>query len=329
MGARTGLVLALATAACGAGTSTEPSWSAVRQHEPASLLSVWGASETDVWVVGARATLAGGPTVLHYDGATWTRPDPAQSALDLWIVFGVPGGDVFFGGSDGTILRYRAGAFEKMTTPRTGTIFGMWGTSATDLWAVGDGGAAGGIVWHYDGTAWTEPALPPGVPGRVLKVHGQAANDVWISCADGSALHWQGTAIEREVTTTQAPLFSIVTTPELTVAVGGANGTGVIDERVASVWMPASLQVPAVWRGAAARDGDVFAVGENGVVAHRASTGAWSVIRQPLTSQNFHAAWVDPVGGLWGVGGAFDQLPLTAEGFLLHYGTDAIMPIEP
>ena len=317
--------LALVLVACG---SSDPSWKSVRQHEPAALLSVWGASTSDVWVVGARTELSGGPTVLHYDGHAWRRVDPGQPDLDLWWVFGFAGGDVLFGGSGGTILRYRSGAFEKLATPRPGTIFGIWGAVDNDVWAVGDGGAAGGIVWHYDGTQWTEPPLPPGVPGRVFKVHGQAANDVWISCADGSTLHWQGTALEREQTGITAPLFSVVTTPERTIAVGGDNAAGQIAERSGGAWMTAPFAVAAAWRGAAARDSDVYAVGEDGVVAHREDTG-WAPLRQPLTQGNFHAAWVDPDGGLWGVGGDFDRLPLTADGFLLYYGADTIAELQP
>lgn len=328
MGTRIWLALALALTACGSGGASDPSWTALRQHEPAALLSVWGASTSDVWVVGARTELAGGPTVAHYDGAAWTRLDAQQPSLDLWWVFGFDGGDVLFGGSDGTILRYRGGSFEKMTTPRTGTIFGIWGAAEDDVWAVGDGGAAGGIVWHYDGTQWTEPALPPGVPGRVFKVHGQASNDVWISCSDGSTLHWNGTAIERQPTGVTAPLFSIVTTPARTVAVGGASSAGAIAEHAADGWTLAPFQIAAVWRGTAARGADVYAVGELGVVAHREATG-WTAIRQPLTASNFHAAWVDPDGGLWGVGGDFDRLPLTADGFLLYYGTDTIAELQP
>jgi hypothetical protein len=317
--------LALALVACG---STEPSWKVIAEHESSALLAVWGDSTNDVWVVGGRTTVTGGPTVLHYTKGAWTRVDTGQLDLDLWWVFGTGGDDVWFGGSGGTILRYRGGAFERMTTPRTGTIFGIWGANDQDVWAVGDGGAGGGIVWHYDGVQWTEVALPAGVPSRVFKVHGQASDDVWISCVDGSTLHWQGTALERQLTGVTAPLFSIVTTPERTYAVGGANTAGQIAEHTADGWTTASFEVPTAWRGAAARDADIYAVGEVGVVAKREDAG-WSVVPQPLTQSNFHAAWVDPAAALWGVGGDFDRLPLTADGFLIYYGPDDIAQLPP
>lgn len=298
----------------------------LHHDEPAALLSIWGAEANDVWVVGGRTELAGGPTVLHYrDG--WSRVDTGQPSLDLWLAFGFSSDDIFFGGSGGTILRFHQGAFERMTTPRTGTIFGIWGATASDVWAVGDGGSGGAIVWHFDGTQWTEPALPTGVPSRVFKVHGQATDDVWMSCGDGSVLHWQGSAIERQATGVTEPLFSIVTTPDGVVAVGGSVGEGKIAEH-ATDWELPELSVPIAWRGSAAHGTTVYAVGEYGVVAKR-EAGVWSIVDQTLTQENFHAAWVDPNGGLWAVGGDFDHAPLTANGFLEYFGTDSIPEVQP
>lgn len=319
------LLLAVSLVACGGGGAD---WSMLRQGEPASLLAVWGADRGDVWVVGGRSELGGAPTVLRHQGGRWDRVDTGQLGLDLWWVFGFPGGDVFFGGSGGAILRYRGGELERMTTPRTGTIFGIWGAAPDDVWAVGDGGTAGGIVWHYDGTAWSEPALPAGVPSRVFKVHGQASDDVWMVCSDGSALHWQGSALERELTGAAVPLFSVVTTPTRVVGVGGANGSGQIAERSAGTWTLTPSNIATVWRGAAARGDEVYAVGEFGVAA-RYEAGRWVVIEQHLTASSFHAAWLDPDGGLWAVGGRFDQTPLTGDGFLEYYGTDPVGTVPP
>lgn len=318
---------ALWVAACGASDpSPAPTWTLLRHDEPAALLSIWGADANDVWVVGGRAELAGGPTVLHYrDG--WTRVDTGEQSLDLWSAFGLSADDIFFGGSGGAILRFHGGGFERMTTPRTGTIFGLWGASDTDVWAVGDGGSAGPIVWRFDGTQWTEPPLPSGVTSRVFKVHGQNAADVWMSCADGSVLHWQGTSIERQTTGVSEPLFSIVTTPGGVVAVGGGDYEGKIVEH-ATDWSEPPLSVPIVWRGSAARGTTVYVVGELGVVAKR-EAGVWNVVEQHLTQENFHAAWVDPDGGLWGAGGEFDRTPLTANGILAYLGTESISEVQP
>jgi hypothetical protein len=312
------------TAACGGDprhSDPTASWKLLDHDEPAALLSIWGADTNDVWAVGGRADLAGGPTVLHYDGS-WARIDTGQQDLDLWSMVGVSSDDIFFGGSGGTILRRRNGVFERMTTPRTGTIFGLWAASATDVWAVGDGGAGGAIAWHFDGTQWSEPPLPSGVPSRVFKVHAQTSNDVWMSCVDGSVLHWQGLAIERQATGVSVPLFALVTTPDDVVAVGGGDNLDTIVEH-ATDWAVASMGVPTIWRGAAVQATTVYALGQLGVLARR-DAGSWSIIDQPLIQQNFHGGWIDPDGGLWTVGGDFDHAPLTSSGFIEYLGTASI-----
>ncbi len=308
--------------ACSAPSATEATFQLVRE-DPASLMAVWGTSASDVWIVGGRTELAGGPTILRYDGSEWSAVDSGQSSLDLWWVFGFDGNDVFVSGTGGTILRYRDGAFEKMATPRmAGTIFGMWGATPDDLWAVGFASSGGGFVWRYDGVRWTELVVP-GLPPRVFKVHGRAANDVWISCGEGTTLHWNGSSLTSSSTGLTAPLFSIVTTPETTIAAGGGASQGEIVEHEGDTWTRLDRVIPVTWRGAAASAETAYVVGESGSIAERLETG-WAIKKQTLTQRNFHAAWIDPDGGLWGVGGRFDQLPLTEQGFLLYYGTEEV-----
>src|SRR3954470_8134219 len=308
--------------ACGGGAQT-PGWQTLSSGEPGALLAIWGTSAREVWVVGGRGELMGSPAILHFDGEDWSRVDSGQRGLDLWWVFGFAGGDVFFTGAGGTILRYRNTRFERMPTPRSGIIFGLWGAAPDDLWAVGAGDDGTGIVWRYDGSQWSE-VTPPGVPNLVLKVHGQRTDDVWISCASGLTLHWDGVALTSVATGVTSSLFSIVTTPELAVAVGGYTGQGDIVEHTAggAGWTVQPSPAPITWRGVAAGASRVFAVGEAGVVGQRTSTG-WALIDRFVTQLTFHAAWVDPAGGLWGVGGMFDTLPLTSDGFLAYYGTGA------
>jgi len=308
--------------ACGSPSTPEASFQLVRE-EPASLMAVWGTSTSDVWLVGGRTELAGGPTIRRYDGTTWSEVDSGQSSLDLWWVFGFEGDDVFLSGTGGTILRYRDGAFEKMATPRAaGTIFGMWGAAPNDLWAVGFAGSGGGFVWRYDGVSWTELVVP-NVPSQVFKVHGQAADDVWISCGQGTTLHWNGSTLERSSTGVNAPLFSITTTPDTAIATGGANNQGEIVENDGTMWTRLDSLIPVSWRGAASLGDAAYVVGESGQIAERRDTG-WALKPQTLTQKNFHSAWIDPDGGLWGVGGRFDQAPLTEAGFLLYYGTSEV-----
>ena len=332
MNARAALLVCLV----GCSGPASASFTLVDPHEPASLLSAWGTSASDVWVVGGRPDLTAGPTVLHFDGDAWHRVDTGQPGIDLWWVFGV-GGDVFFGGSSGTILRYRDGAFEKLAAPvSNGIVFGMWGPTPQDVWAVGrlDATNVGMLLWHFDGTSWTPVDLPNGFPVGLLgfKVHGQRTDDVWISCSGGMTLHWNGTALESAATGVVSSLFSIVTTPTGAITAGGLDpmsGNGALAENAGSGWQNAALQLPSAWRGLAASPtmSDIYVVGANGQIAKRDDTGAWAKIEQSLTQLSFHADWIDPDGGFWGVGGEFDQTPLTKNGFVMYLGNASIPSI--
>jgi len=321
----------LACAACNTTESTapgdaapQPAWHQLDGDEPLALLAVWGERSDDVWVVGSRASAAAGPTILRYDGAAWTRVDSGQTSLDLWWVFGFAGGDVLFGGSGGTILRFRDGAFERLPTPSTaGTIFGIWGAAPDDIWAVGDAGTAGGVAWHYDGQSVTAMPLPDPAPRKVFKVHGQASNDVWMACDGGITLHWDGVALARVPTPTVNSLFSIITTPERVVAVGGVAGMGEVLENTGSGWVE-TQQLPITWRGTAALGNDVAVVGESGVAALSPGSG-WQVVQDKPTPLNFHSAWLDENHGLWAVGGVFDGE--LSNGLLLYYGLQSITEV--
>jgi hypothetical protein len=95
----------------------EPQWFVVHEDLPAALLSIWGPHAQDVWAVGGDALDGAGPTVLHFDGETWSRLDTGETQGNLWWVFGFADGPVYFGGDGGMILRYEAGSFTKMPRP--------------------------------------------------------------------------------------------------------------------------------------------------------------------------------------------------------------------
>jgi hypothetical protein len=314
-------------AACGE-TARPTAWKQLASAQPGALLSVWGTSTDDIWAVGGRGELAGKPTVLHFNGNEWERHDADVTGVDLWWVFGFERGNAFFTGSGGTILHYHDAWFEPMVTPRSGIVFGLWGAAPDDLWAVGAGDDGKGIVWRYDGEQWRDAGAPADTPAIVLKVHGQSRNDVWISCASGVTLHWDGTALTRVPTGVTSSLFSIVTTPDAVIAVGGRAGAGDIVEHSGAGWTVQPNLVPVAWRGVTASGDTAYAVGEMGVVAQRIG-GQWSFMQQSVTQLAFHAAWIDPEGGLWGVGGMFDTLPLTSAGFLTYYGTAPVAEVVP
>jgi photosystem II stability/assembly factor-like uncharacterized protein len=223
-----------------------------------------------------------------------------------------------------------------MTTPRTGTIWGIFGASANDVWAVGGDPAATmpddtAILWHFDGTAWTDQSamLPSAVrQQRLYKVWADAPNDIAIVGAGGTILHGDGT------TWTQQPLPSTVHSPSIftvhsngtvRVAVGGSGVGAVLEER-SGTWTDVSPQDATQMNGVfVAPNGRAVAVGIAGIVLTRdASTGTWSQdAMQPTVSGelDFHAAAIDSEGGVWAVGGLLNSstTPL-ARGMIRYFG---------
>lgn len=300
-------------------------WQVVYEELPGALLSVWGTSAEDVWAVGADARDGTGPLVLHYEGTAWERIETGQSAGNLWWVFGFESGPIYMGGDGGVILRYDGTSFTVMETPAVGTVFGIWGSSPSDLWAVGgDSGAQGGFAWRNDGgPAWeAEQTLPTTVTASaaVWKVFGTGADDAWLVGSGGVSFRWDGQALtEGETGVEGGDLFTVHASGGVYAAVGG-QAAGYILENDGSGWRNVTPSAtPTGLSGVAlGPDGTGYAVGLLGAVYARSETG-WEEDLEVPVSRSLHGVWVDPTGGVWAVGGRTESVPLT-EGVLIHKG---------
>ncbi|MEZ4451440.1 MAG: hypothetical protein R3B09_18365 [Nannocystaceae bacterium] len=320
---RLALVLSLC-AACTGGPEPEDEWQVVRSGLPGALLSVWGTRSTDVWVVGGDTRDGNGPTVLRYDGESWSRTPTGQPAGDLWWVFGFDGGPVYVGGDGGMILRYQDGAFTPMSTPGTNTVFGIWGASPNDVWAVGGASdGAGGFAWRLSGDTWVpEPSVPADVAtsAAIWKIYGVAADNAWLVGSNGVALHWDGSTLTPGDTGIGSSLFTVHAREGRWAAVGG-SASGIIIERSGDTWQNVTPDPPpqglaGVTLGAG---GFGVAVGTFGEVYTRSDAG-WAPADLGFTvGQNLHGSWIDERGGVWAAGGQTFSTPYV-DGILLHRG---------
>lgn len=319
--------LALAVSSC-ATDEPAPSyrWQTLMEHLPGAMLDIWGTSAQDVYAVGSDPMDGSGPLAFHYDGARWTRLNTGLRRGTLWWVYGTGPDTVFMVGEGGTVLRYnpRTNRSERLTTPGTSTLFGVWGASTNDVWAVGgDTTANTGVLWHFNGTAWTDTPLPENLGSQVIlyKVWGTSASDVWTVGSNGTTLHYDGRAWTRVAIPTSArgPLFTVHGSGATRIAVGG-NASGIILEGNGMTWrhvdLPDAPRLAGVW---VAPSASPLAVGAQGSVYMRRN-GSWrEVARPPHTDQEFHAVWVDPTGSVWAVGGQTQVTPQT-EGVVLRFG---------
>jgi hypothetical protein len=312
---------------------SELSWQTVFQHLPSGLLAVSGTGPQDVYIVGTDSGDGHGPMFAHYDGSTWRRRNTGQTG-DLWWISAIPiGGAFYLSGENGMILRFdpQAGTFQRQDTPGDQTIFGVWGTGSSDIWAVGGvlgNQQFGGAIWHFDGVSWTAEDLSglfPSGPPTLLKVWGRNSTEVYAVGAAGVILRYDGAGWSQIPNGTGGtpPLFSVFGDSQKVVAVGGFNA-GVILEQTAGSFAnraaPGTIQMNGVYLAA---DGSGAAVGRELSVAFRTTTG-WEVQDTPFGSDfDFHANWIDSEGGVWAVGGNLISDPIN-QGILVYYGTRTI-----
>jgi hypothetical protein len=267
-----------------------------------AFLGVAGTSADDVYVVGSDR--GEGPAVLHYDGDRWTRLR-TDARGDLWWISVEPiDGKFYMCGSGGLILEYDPASrtFTRHETPGDDLLLGIWGTAADNLWAVGEGG-----IWRFDGETWTiedvSTVRPQGIP-TLNKVWGRSADDVYVVGERGVILNYDGNNWAEVESDSVRPLITIHGNGTHVVAVGGFFTEGVILELEGSAFRnrtPAGApQMNGVFLPLG---GEAVAVGWEGSLALRTSSG-WQLRDTRLnTFKAFHAAWVDPEGGIWAVGG--------------------------
>jgi hypothetical protein len=121
---------------------------------------------------------------VHYDGTGWTEVvAPGQGLAFFGVWSGAPN-DVFavgVQGEGGTVYHYDGTGWSPMIVPSVGPLSDVWGTSGTDVYAVGRDG-----ILHYDGVSW---ARLEGVTQSLRDVWGSSANNVFAVGSDGTIVH--------------------------------------------------------------------------------------------------------------------------------------------
>lgn len=303
-------VLALAPLACKASFDT-PTFTDVGADPRAAFLSVAGTSSDDVWVVGAQPGPNQSSVLLHYDGANWQEVDSGQPH-DMWWVHPFKDGPTFVSGAGATVLRIEDGVVERTPTPVFfgNTVYGVWGQTPDDMWAVGGFAGRDGFAWRYDGTTWENVILPDDLPRTdrdeapaLFKVWGRGHDDVWMVGGRGTVLHWDGDAITRVEVDTQEQLFTVSGTDDEVAIVGGSD-TGVlmvggVDGFVEDTPPGAPLLQAVTYN----EDGVLLTAGADGFSAARVR-GEWEALDLGLTPQpqSIHAMWAND-GVIWAAGG--------------------------
>jgi hypothetical protein len=146
------------------------------------LQSVWSDGPGNAWTVG------NGSTILRWNGTSWivvSDFNKPVAATDNYNGVWGAGADVWTVGN-GTILHCRSSACSNESSGGAGALLGVWGSSATNVFAVGDDGR----IVRYNGTSWSP--MQSGTGRTLARVSGSGPNDVW-ALGDSTLLHFDGT----------------------------------------------------------------------------------------------------------------------------------------
>ena len=177
--------------------------------------------------------------------------------------------------------------------PRVPDIHAVWGSSASDVWMVGDGGAP----LHWDGSTWTN--WWGGVPNGLGGISGTATNDVWAVGSAGTIVHWDGNGWTRVASNTTSDLFAVwANTPTSAWAVGS---DGTIVQLSGATWSPVTSGVSSYLYGVwGSGPSDVWAVGDAGAILHYNGSG-WTTSSSGVTN-SLYGVWGSGPGSAWAVG---------------------------
>ncbi|MEW6141578.1 MAG: C1 family peptidase [Chloroflexota bacterium] len=258
----------------------------------------------------AKADGGGAGVVYGADMAfpmSWQWQNPLPQGNPLRGVWGSSSSDVFAVGDGGTILHYNGNAWSTMTSGTTGYLNGVWGSSASDVFAVGETGT----ILHYNGTAWT--AMSSGTNNTLTGVWGSSATDVFAVGANGTIVRYNGSAWSAMTSGTTNYLNGVWGSSASDIFAVGQNG--IILHYNGSAWSTMTSGdgwgLGEVWGSSAS---DVFAVGK-AILHYNGST--WSTMSSPGFDPTGN-----PLSGLWG-SSASDVFAVGYGGTILHYNGSA------
>ncbi len=257
-----------------------------------ALRGVWAGPDGTSVAVGA------GNFSMHLTGDTWSAR-PRFRLVQSWFnaVWGVSPDTVFaVGGTTfpidrdfpipkarGIIERYDGRYWKRMYVGYDSILTGIWGSSATDVFAVG----SDGLILHYNGRIWLP--MSSGTDQMLGGVWGSSANDVFAVGKEGTVVHYNGSGWSIMGNFTRGWLNGVwgssgtdvyavgAIYDAKTVYDGAPADTGVILHYNGTAWsvvMETERGLNGVWGRSA---DDVFAVGYGGLILHYDGS-AWSTM---------------------------------------------------
>jgi len=205
------------------------------------------------------------------DGVTWTSLNPNVATVDpsMGIVTGLGAGQATIAATSGAATAYGlATVSASVSTPNLfasqtvepSLLHAAWGTSPSDVFAVGEGGT----ILHWDGTSWARQTS--GTTAALYSVWGASSSDVIVG-GDHVILRYNGTTWSAQPSS--EPLTSIMGVWTGAPNGGVAVGTGGIIWRYdGTTWQVEQRGSPAAIPVWGSSPSDIYAGGINGTILH-------------------------------------------------------------
>ncbi|MFC1499434.1 PKD domain-containing protein [Candidatus Zixiibacteriota bacterium] len=200
-------------------------------------------------------------------GLTWSEMNSFTSD-DILGIWGASATDVFAVGRGGSILHFDGSSWSPMNSGTTSYYFkGVWGTSATDIFVVGQSGK----ILHYNGTAWS--TMSSGTSESMYDVWGPSSSDVYAVGNHGTIKHYNGTSWSTMTAPTEAsgPLYSIwgSSATDIWAAGGTSSLSSIIIHYDGTAWSTVHTGGGSLLQGIwAASATDIYTAGWSHTILH-------------------------------------------------------------
>jgi hypothetical protein len=156
-------------------------------------------------------------------------------------VWGSSGTDVFAVGDSGVILHYNGSTWSSMASGTSNNLSGVWGSSNSNVFAVGDSGT----ILHYDGISWSIMTMTDPITDKLNSVWGWSPTGVFALGDNGAFLIYNGS--------------------------WSSAMSGVFSSNLNAIWGP--------------NGGNIFMIGDGGLIGHW-DGGATGGLMDSRTTEN-------------------------------------------
>ena len=207
----------------------------------------------------------------------------------------------------------RAGIWQTVDPGTARDLNGVWASSASDVWAVGDGGT----IRRFDGQRWS--AVASGSKHDLHGVWGSAAHEVWAVGKRGTIVRFDGQRWAPQPSPTardRAAVWGRRDTRGSYLWAVGESGAVLVDR--GGGWSVVPLATVANLRAVGGGFGDVWVAGDGGYLAHRSlstNNNDWTR-RRDNRDRDLRAVGIDHIGRYVRVVGNTDEVLTFKQGEL-------------